>query len=210
MISNLPKVLPIFPLKNILFLPSANLPLYIFESRYLNMVRDVLKNNKMIGMIQIKNKKNSIPEVFQIGCAGKIIFYEKTHDNKFLLVLEGTIRFKIRKELSLKNGYRRVMPIWKIFEKDLDLNQKINEKTKEIFLQHIQKFIKTLNHKFLKKKINDIPINEIIQIISREISFDAIENQGIIEAENHEKRIELVIKLIKNFVFFKSESRLIH
>ena len=59
-------------------------------------------------------------------------------------------------------------------------------------------------------KINDIPINEIIQIISREISFDAIENQGIIEAENHEKRIELVIKLIKNFVFFKSESRLIH
>ena len=102
------------------------------------------------------------------------------------------------------------MPIWKIFEKDLDLNQKINEKTKEIFLQHIQNFIKTLNHKFLKKKINDIPINEIIQIISREISFDAIENQGIIEAENHEKRIELVIKLIKNFVFFKSESRLIH
>ena len=119
MTKTLPKILPIFPLENILFLPSTNLPLYVFEQRYLNMVNDALLNDKIIGMIQLTNtKSNTFREVFKIGCAGKIIFYEKTNDNKILLVINGFSRFKIKKELSLKDGYRRVVPIWDIFKND--------------------------------------------------------------------------------------------
>ena len=118
MIENLPKVIPIFPLKNILFLPEVNLPLYIFEERYLNMTSDVLNKDKIIGMIQIEQKTSDKQQRYKVGCAGKIIFFEKTTDNKFLIILKGVSRFKIKKELSLQRGYRRIIPNWENFKKD--------------------------------------------------------------------------------------------
>ena len=164
MTTKLPEIIPIFPLENILFLPNVNLPLYIFEERYLNMTNDALKTNKIIGMIQIANSNNRIyKELFPIGCAGKIVFYERTTDNKILLILNGLKRFKIKKELSLKSGYRRIIPDWETFKND---NNKLLEKNdKERLLQNIKHNVKTINTKFFEKQLNQISINEIVQII---------------------------------------------
>jgi len=199
MINKLPDVIPIFPLENILFLPEINLPLYIFEQRYLNMVNDVLKTNKIIGMIQLKNSQSKVfKEVFKIGCAGKIVFYEKTPDNKILLILNGVSRFKIKKELSIKDGYRRIVPDWKIFN---DKEKLMERNDKEKFLQNIKNHVKNLNFKFLEKQMDKISVNEIIQIIAREFSFSNIENQSIIESKDNKSRIELLIKLLQNSIF---------
>ena len=208
MTKTLPKILPIFPLENILFLPSTNLPLYVFEQRYLNMVNDALLNDKIIGMIQLTNtKSNTFREVFKIGCAGKIIFYEKTNDNKILLVINGFSRFKIKKELSLKDGYRRVVPIWDIFKND-GIEKKTDNKSKEQLLQNVKSNIQTLNHKFFKKQLDEISTNEIVQIIARELSLSNIENQSIIESKDNATRVSLLIKLLQNSIF--SDNKSIH
>ena len=208
MTKTLPKILPIFPLENILFLPSTNLPLYVFEQRYLNMVNDALLNDKIIGMIQLTNtKSNTFKEVFKIGCAGKIIFYEKTNDNKILLVINGFSRFKIKKELSLKDGYRRVVPIWDIFKND-GIEKKTDNKSKEQLLQNVKSNIQTLNHKFFKKQLDEISTNEIVQIIARELSLSNIENQSIIESKDNATRVNLLIKLLQNSIF--SDNKSIH
>ena len=208
MTKTLPKILHIFPLENILFLPSTNLPLYVFEQRYLNMVNDALLNDKIIGMIQLTNtKSNTFREVFKIGCAGKIIFYEKTNDNKILLVINGFSRFKIKKELSLKDGYRRVVPIWDIFKND-GIEKKTDNKSKEQLLQNVKSNIQTLNHKFFKKQLDEISTNEIVQIIARELSLSNIENQSIIESKDNAARVSLLIKLLQNSIF--SDNKSIH
>ena len=208
MTKTLQKILPIFPLENILFLPSTNLPLYVFEQRYLNMVNDALLNDKIIGMIQLTNtKSNTFREVFKIGCAGKIIFYEKTNDNKILLVINGFSRFKIKKELSLKDGYRRVVPIWDIFKND-GIEKKTDNKSKEQLLQNVKSNIQTLNHKFFKKQLDEISTNEIVQIIARELSLSNIENQSIIESKDNAARVSLLIKLLQNSIF--SDNKSIH
>ena len=196
--NNLPKTIPIFPLENILFLPDVNLPLYIFEPRYLNMTSEAIKEGTLIGMVQlIDNKDNNFKETFKIGCAGKIVFYEKTEDEKFLIILKGISRFKIKKELSLKNGYRRIIPDWRFFKDDIK-NKAIDNKLKEELIQNVGNYVKTLNLNFFKKQLNKIPTNEIIQIVARELAFSKIENQSIIECENSPKRIELLIKFLQN------------
>ena len=90
--NNLPKKIPIFPLRGVIFFPETNLPLNIFESRYLKMVNDTLKNNKFLGMIQSKQTDG---EVYQVGCLGKINEHNRTEDGRILINLKGIIRFKI-------------------------------------------------------------------------------------------------------------------
>tara|TARA_B100001123_G_scaffold326590_1_gene367299 strand:+ start:113 stop:742 length:630 start_codon:yes stop_codon:yes gene_type:complete len=209
MINKLPEIIPIFPLESILFLPSVNLPLYIFEQRYLNMINDALKGDKIVGMIQLTStNNNTYKEVFKIGCAGKIIFYERTPDNKILLVLNGISRFKIQKELSLKDGYRRIEPNWKIFENDKS-NKLIDKSYKEKLLQNIKQNVKTLNFKFFEKQLNKITINEIVQIVAKEFIFSNIENQSIIECSNDKSRVDLLIKLLQNS-FLVNDNKSVH
>ena len=172
------------------------------------MVNYALSNNKIIGMIQIANSNNRIyKELFPIGCAGKIVFYERTTDNKILLILNGLKRFKIKKELSLKSGYRRIIPDWETFKND---NNKLLEKNdKERLLQNIKHNVKTINTKFFEKQLNQISINEIVQIIAREFSFSNIENQSIIESKDTTSMVSLLIKLLQKSLF-SEENKSIH
>ena len=95
---NLPKKIPIFPLSNFIIFPKTTVPLNIFEPRYLEMINDCMKKDKMIGMVQPKkNKNNSIQDIHQIGCLGKIISFKENNDGKYLIELKGLIRFKIIK-----------------------------------------------------------------------------------------------------------------
>jgi uncharacterized protein len=123
----LPEVLPIFPLTGILLLPRGRLPLNIFEPRYLAMVRDALGGERLIGMIQPSEpQRDNIgrgalnPPLYPIGCAGRITQFAETDDNRFLITLTGVSRFRVTEELPPVSGYRRVIPDWRPFARDLE------------------------------------------------------------------------------------------
>src|SRR5438874_3440975 len=118
----LPAILPIFPLAGVLLLPRGRLPLNIFEPRYLAMTRDALAGERLIGMVQPSDPatSGSNPTVYPTGCAGRITSFSETEDGRFLITLTGTCRFRIREELPLLEGYRRVVPEWSEFARDLE------------------------------------------------------------------------------------------
>ena len=97
---NLPKEIPIFPLSNFIIFPNTSVPLNIFEPRYIEMIDDAMKGSRMIGMIQPKNFDQKIPNLYKIGCVGKITSFNETEDGRYLIVLNGISRFKITEELK--------------------------------------------------------------------------------------------------------------
>ena len=128
--NNFPKKIPIFPLRGVIFFPETNLPLNIFESRYLKMVNDTLKNNKFLGMIQSKNVNG---EVYNVGCLGKIDEHNKTEDGRILINLKGISRFQIDKEIKNNEPYREFYVKYDLFRDDTNkrnpevTNTKFNE-----------------------------------------------------------------------------------
>ena len=113
---NLPDTLPVFPLNGVIYFPKTNLPLNIFEQRYLNLVNDAYNKDKLMGMVQSKKEGES---VYQIGCLGKISDYQESDDGRILINLTGISRFKILKEVSNNKLYREFKVDYKNFEQDL-------------------------------------------------------------------------------------------
>ncbi len=116
----LPKKIPIFPLRGVIFFPETNLPLNIFEERYLKMTNDILKNDKFLGMVQSKEING---EIYQVGCLGRIEDHSKTPDGRILINLRGVTRFKIVKETENKEPYREFLVNYDIFKEDLNLKK---------------------------------------------------------------------------------------
>jgi Lon protease-like protein len=125
-IEDLPKKIPVFPLSNFIIFPKTTVPLNIFEPRYIDMINDSMKSNKLIGMIQpkiLKKQNNTVPELHQIGCMGKITVFQETDDGRYLIELKGIIRFEITKEVLSNKKYRECEINFKNYYQDLD-NQK--------------------------------------------------------------------------------------
>jgi Lon protease-like protein len=116
----LPKKIPIFPLRGVIFFPETNLPLNIFEERYLKMTNDIIKNDKFLGMVQSKEING---EIYQVGCLGRIEDHSKTPDGRILINLRGVTRFKIVKETENKEPYREFLVNYDIFKEDLNLKK---------------------------------------------------------------------------------------
>ena len=145
---NLPKKLPVFPLSNFIIFPRTTVPLNIFEPRYIDMINDSIKSDKLIGMIQPKISKNNeivdIPQLYQIGCMGKITKFKETKDARYLIELKGLIRFKIINETHSDKKYRECEVNFENFYEDLE-NKKENIKFSDLEL--IFKDLKSLFEK---------------------------------------------------------------
>ena len=128
--NNFPEKIPVFPLRGVIFFPDTNLPLNIFENRYLKMVNDTLKNNKFLGMIQSKNVNG---EVYTVGCLGKIDEHNRTEDGRILINLKGISRFQIDKEIKNDEPYREFQVKYDLFRDDTNkrniniTSEKLNE-----------------------------------------------------------------------------------
>ena len=104
---DLPKTIPVFPLSNFIIFPHTTVPLNIFEPRYIEMIKDSMKTNKLIGLIQPKqNKLNTIPDLHEIGCLGIITNFKDATDGRYAIELKGVTRFKIIKEIKNNKAYR--------------------------------------------------------------------------------------------------------
>ena len=128
---DLPNKIPVFPLSNFIIFPKTTVPLNIFEPRYIDMINDSMKSNKLIGMIQPKtsNINQTKPELHEVGCLGKITSFRETEDGRFLIEIKGLIRFRKITELSTENRYRVLEVDFKDFYQDLE-NKKESLKSK--------------------------------------------------------------------------------
>ena len=127
---NLPDIIPIFPLKGVVMFPDTYLPLNIFESRYLKMIDNAISNeNRLIGMIQPKdlNESHNEHSFYRVGCAGKIIKFEETDDNRYLITLKGLSRFNLISEKTNEKDYKEANIAWDNFSKDLNINAKSSD-----------------------------------------------------------------------------------
>ena len=120
----LPNKIPIFPISNFIIFPKTTVPLNIFEPRYIKMVDDSMKNSRMIGMIQPKkNSNNSIPELYNIGCLGKITSFNESEDGRYLIIINGLSRFKIVDEIENNKLYRECNVSFNEFKNDINYNK---------------------------------------------------------------------------------------
>ncbi len=201
---NLPKKIPIFPLSNFIIFPKTTVPLNIFEPRYIDMVNDCMKSNKMIGMIQPKNSNiNQImPELHQVGCLGKITSLKKTDDGRYLIELKGLIRFRTIKEIETNNKYRVVEAN---FDKYLHDFSDIKENLKFTDLELIFKDLRSLfekrgfiiNWKALEKQ----SLSETINALAMASPFSLEEKQVLLEAESLDERKRKISQILSTYTF---------
>ena len=139
--NNFPKIIPVFPLSNFIIFPNTTVPLNIFEPRYIDMVNDSMKSNKLIGMIQPKNSKDEygLPKLHNIGCLGKITNFRETEDGRFLIELKGEIRFQIANEINTDKKYRSVEVNYNDYSNDLsDEKEKLNFSDLELIFKDLK------------------------------------------------------------------------
>ena len=187
---DLPNQIPVFPLSNFIIFPKTTVPLNIFEPRYIEMVNDSMKSNKLIGMIQPKNTNNEedIPKLHNVGCLGKIISFRETEDNRYLIELKGLIRFKKIKEINNENKYRILEVKYDDFNHDLDL---IFKDLKSLFEK--KGFI--INWKALEKQ----SLDETINALAMASPFSLEEKQVLLESKNLDVRKNKISEILKTY-----------
>ena len=201
---DLPNKIPVFPLSNFIIFPKTTVPLNIFEPRYIDMINDSMKSNKLIGMIQPKTSNiNQIkPELHEVGCLGKITSFRETEDGRFLIEVKGLIRFKKIKELSTEKKYRVLEVNFKDFYQDLE-DKKENLKFSDLEL--IFKDLKSLfekrgfiiNWKALEKQ----SLDETINALAMASPFSLEEKQVLLEAKNLDNRKEKISQILSTYTF---------
>ena len=195
--NTLPKIIPIFPLPGVLLLPFTKLPLNVFEPRYVAMTRDALKSNWIIGMIQPRatasNKEQ--PDIYLIGCAGKIVTFSETDDGRFLITLNGIARFTVKEELPLIRGYRRTAIDWRPFEKAMrtDNASVIDRPRLESVLR---KYFDTRRINARWDEIEQAPDSQLVATLAMQCPFTFEEKQALLEAPGIEDRAELIVSLL--------------
>ena len=196
---NLLNEIPVFPLSNAIFFPRTILPLNIFEDRYLQLVNDCMKGNRMFGMVQPKNRLSQTPEVYNIGCLGKIISFSETNDKRFIITLSGLIRFKIKKELKIEKLYRSFEVDYSDFFEDLEIkkNDQIDEEKKDL-LNKSKVFFQKINYPIDNEELAKLDLDQLISTISMISPFSVVEKQKLIETIKIDKKIK-VLKEIINF-----------
>ena len=203
--NDLPKKLAVFPLSNFIIFPKTTVPLNIFEPRYIDMIDDSMKSNKFIGMVQPKNyKENEIknPELYKIGCLGKITSFKETGDGRYLIELKGLIRFNIINETNSNKKYRECKIDTSNFLDDLN-NKKENIKFSD--LEIIFKDLKTLFEKkgFIInwKALQEQSLDETINALAMASPFTLEEKQILLEAKNLDIRKSKIAQILKTYTF---------
>ena len=203
-INELPKKISVFPLNNFIIFPKTTVPLNIFEPRYIDMINDSMKSNKLIGLIQPKKKIDdlSAPILHNIGCLGKITSFKETDDGRYLIELKGLIRFEIMKEVETTKKYREYEINYSRFNHDLDDKK---EQLKFSELELIFKDLKTLFEKrgFIVnwKKLEKQSLDEIINALAMASPFSLEEKQVLLEAENLNLRKNKIVEILSTYTY---------
>jgi len=202
-LEDLPTKIPVFPLSNFIIFPKTSVPLNIFEPRYIDMINDSIKSNKLIGMIQPKktdNSKNAIPQLHSIGCLGKITTLQESDDGRFLIELKGIIRFEVLKEVESNKKYREFEINFKNFHEDL------LDKKKDLKFSDLELIFKDLKSLFEKrgfiinwKALEKQSLDETINALAMASPFTLEEKQILLEAKNLDNRKSKIAEILATY-----------
>ena len=193
---NFPDIIPVFPLSGVIYFPKTNLPLNIFEQRYLDLVNDAYNKDKLMGKVQSKKDQN---DVYKIGCLGKISDFQKSKDGRILINLTGVSRFKIIKEISNKKLYREFQIEYNQFTEDLENNH--NDINAENLMEKAKIFFNRngllLNWKEFEKLDNTQKINTLAMIAP----LTNEEKQKLLEAVSLQNKVETLESIISFYLY---------
>ena len=198
---NLPKKISIFPISIFIIFPNTSVPLNIFESRYIEMVDNSMKSNRIIGIIQPKNNKKNIPELYSIGCAGRITSFNETNDGRYLIVITGLSRFKIVKEINNNKPYRECeISFDEYIEDTLESYNEIKFTDLELIFKNLKTLFKKkgylINWEELEKQSLDQTLNALVMASP----FSLEEKQALLETINIDKRKIELEKILNTYI----------
>ena len=201
-INELPKKISIFPLSNFIMFPGTTVPLNIFEPRYLQMVNDSMKNNRMIGMIQPKKsgmlKK---PDLYEVGCMGKITSFNETEDGRILIILNGVCRFKIISEIKTDKLYRECNVEYTEFSDDMSQkSNEVNFNDLSLIMENMKKFFKKQGYIVNLKDLEKKDLNQTLNDLSMASPFSLEEKQILLESLNINIRKEKMEQILNNYI----------
>jgi len=201
-IQDLPKTIPIFPLSNFIMFPGTTVPLNIFEPRYLQMVNDSMKKHRIIGMIQPKKsgmlKK---PDLYEIGCIGKITSFNETEDGRILIILNGICRFKLNSEIESDKLYRECNVQYSNFTNDIsDKSNEVNFSDLNLIMKNMKKFFKKQGYIVNLKDLEKKDLSKTLNDLSMASPFSLEEKQILLESLDINIRKEKMEQILNNYV----------
>ncbi|MFL2892452.1 MAG: LON peptidase substrate-binding domain-containing protein [Candidatus Pelagibacter sp.] len=203
---DLPKKIPVFPLSNFIIFPKTTVPLNIFEPRYIQMIDDSMKNNRYIGMIQPKKTGDlKKPDLYNIGCVGKITSFNETEDGRYLIVLNGVCRYETINELSSNKLYRECEVNFKNFSNDL-IEQKEQlsfSDLKQIF-KDLKKLFESQGYQINWKDLENQSVEQTLNTLSMASPFTLEEKQILLETQNlteRKNKLEEILVTYTNYSF---------
>ena len=197
--SELPGTIPVLPLTGVLLLPRALLPLNIFEPRYLEMVDDALRSDRLIGMIQPVEHEDMVlrPRLTEVGCAGRIVSWRETDDNRYLITLAGLARFRVVEEISALSAYRRVACDFAPFAGDLAQEDETEDFPRERLLAALKDYLSRRDMKADWKSVMTAPPEALVNALSMMCPFEPAEKQALLEAPSWLERVSTMVALLE-------------
>jgi Lon protease-like protein len=197
-VSDLPALIPVFPLDGALLLPGCQLPLQIFEPRYLNMVDDAMSGSRLIGMIQTRaGGSRAKPSLAGVGCAGRVTAYAETGDGRYMITLTGICRFVAGEELETNTPYRQLRPHFERFARDLDDKDGELALDRAAFLAVLRRY---LDHKGLEVEwdaARQAPAGALVNSLAMGLPLDPPEKQALLEAAGLAERAQVLAALLE-------------
>ena len=200
--SKLPSTVPIFPLSNFTIFPNTNVPLNIFEPRYIQMIDDSMKSHRMIGMIQPKKSGElKKPDLYEVGCIGKITSFNETDDGRYLVIINGVSRFNIDKEIETNKLYRTCVVNYEKYNQDLD------SEVEKFPLKDLDKIFKNLKNLFEKKgflvdwsNLKKEDFSNTLNTLSMASPFSLEEKQVLLETKDLNTRKLRLEEILKTYM----------
>ncbi len=197
--SDLTPTLPIFPLSGALLLPRGTLPLNIFEPRYIQLVDDVMRGDRLIGMIQprIPERLSAMPPLYDVGCVGRITNYAETDDARLLITLTGLCRFRIGRELTVQTPYRQIEAAYEVFREDLTPSDaSFDEGDRKRLLTALKGYLSNQKMEADWESIQHAPAEHLVNALAMICPFETSEKQALLEAPSLADRARTLITLI--------------
>ena len=195
--AELPEIIPVFPLPGALLLPRGQMPLNIFEPRYLAMVDDSLRDgHRLIGMIQpdaTHTKNEDKPTLFRVGCVGRITQLAEAGDGRYILELTGIARFKVREEIAALTAYRQCKVDYFPYLDDFTARKGEDEVDRKALLRALSSFLKANDLKADWEGIENAPNEALVNALAMMSPYDAAEKQAMLEAPDLKTRAEILV-----------------
>lgn len=197
--SDLPQVIPVFPLDGALLLPGGELPLRIFEPRYLNLVDDVMAGDRMIGMVQTRaGGERTRPNLAHVGCAGRITSFNETSDGTYLITLTGVCRFEAGEELAVRTPYRQVRTTFAPFFGDLaDDEVDTDAFDRKRFAVALKKYLNRRELDIDWDTAETAPLESLVNSLAMGLPFEPLEKQALLEAPTLVERVDALTTLLE-------------